>query len=507
MITATSNRRVVSTLALVVAVAIAFASASSAAITRRPSTASKGKKPMTAQAPLDRSRPPALPAAPKPSLPTIQSQTLSNGLVLDVVEMHKAPVVDVTLVIRAGSTRDPDDLPGLATFTAGMLDEGAGKRTSLEISEEIDFLGAEMSTSAGVEVAQINLHALKSSAAQALDVMADVALRPSFPDSEVARQRELRKTSLLQLRDQPTAMAPLAFNAVLYSGGHPYGRPASGTDASTERLTAASVTGFYARYYRPSNARILVVGDVTPAEARALIESRFGSWANAEVPVLANLASPTPMARAIYVVDKPGAAQSVIRIGNVGVPRSTTDYYAIQVMNTMLGGSFTSRLNQNLRETHGYTYGASSGFEMRRLAGPFRAAASVATGVTDSSVVEFMKELRHIRDTAPPAAEVAKTRQLLSLGLPGDFETSAAAAQRFADVLVNDLPADVWDHYVDGINAVTPADVQRVAKQTIDPDHFVMVVVGDRKEIEPGLKALNEGPVLTRDLWGNEVRP
>ena len=155
MITATSNRRVVLMLALLAVLAVAFASASSAAITRKHSTVSKGKKPMTAQAPLDRSRPPALPAAPKPSLPTIQSQTLSNGLVLDVVEMHKAPVVDVTLVIRAGSTRDPDDLPGLATFTAGMLDEGAGKRTALEISEEIDFLGAEMSTSAGVEVAQI----------------------------------------------------------------------------------------------------------------------------------------------------------------------------------------------------------------------------------------------------------------------------------------------------------------------------------------------------------------
>ncbi len=462
---------------------------------------------MPAQTPLDRSRPPLLPAAPKPALPQIQSQTLPNGLVLDVVEMHKAPIVDVTVMLRAGSTRDHAELPGLATFVAGMLDEGAGGRSSLEISEEIDYLGAELSAAAGVEIAQVHLHALKSTIEQALDVAADVALRPTFPDGEIARQRELRKTHLLQLRDQPTAIAPQAFNAVLYGDAHPYGRAASGTDASTELLTRANVAAFYAEYYRPSNARILVVGDVTPAEARALIEPRFGGWADAAVPALESPRPPAAAQRAIYIVDKPDAAQSVIRIGNVGVPRATPDYFAIQVMNTMLGGSFTSRLNQNLRETHGFTYGVSSGFEMRRLAGPFRATASVGTDVTDQAVVEFMRELTAIRDTAPDAPEVAKMRQLLALGLPGDFETSASAGQRFMDVLINDLPPDTWDRYVDGINAVTPADVQRVAKQYIDPDHFVVVVVGDRKAIEPGLKALDLGPVLVRDLWGNEVQP
>ena len=462
---------------------------------------------MSAQAPLDRSHPPKLAAVPKPALPRLQSQTLPNGLVLDVVELHKAPVVDVTVIVRAGASRDPEDLPGLATFTAGMLDEGAGKRSSLEIAEEIDYLGAELSANAGPEAAQINLHAPKSVLAEALDVLADVTLRPIFPDSEVARQRELRSTGLLQLRDQPAAIAPLAFNAVLFGNAHPYGRPVNGTDASTARLDAARVGEFYARYYRPGNARLLVVGDVTMDEARRLIEERFGGWAAGDVAALPVTPPPPASARAFYLVDKPGAAQSVIRIGNVGVPRSTPDYFAIQVLNTLLGGSFTSRLNQNLRETHGYTYGASSGYEMRRLAGPFRAAASVGTAVTDSAVVEFLKELRRIRETEVPAEELAKTRQLLSLGLPGDFETSAAVAQRFIDVLVNELPADSWDRYVDGVNAVTAADVQRVARSTIDPDHFAMVLVGDRSAIEAGLKALNEGPVLLRDLWGAELRP
>ena len=486
---------------------LALALAAGPATATPHSTPPKGAHTMPASTPLDRSRMPQLSPAPKPTLPALDRQTLANGLEVYVVPVHKAPVVDVTLIVRAGATRDPDDLPGLATFTAGMLDEGAGNRTALQIAEEIDYLGAEMSTNAGPEAAQINLHVPKRGLAEALDVFADVALRPTFPDSEVARQRELRKTGLLQLRDQPTSIAPLAFNAVLFGDAHPYGRPISGTDASTEKLDRARIADFYARHYRPGNARLLLVGDLTPAEARTLVEARFGGWAAAPVPALPTPAPPAPAPRAIAIVDKPGAPQSVIRIGNVGLPRSTPDYYAIQVLNTLLGGSFTSRLNQNLRETHGYTYGASSFFEMRRLAGPFRAGASVGTAVTDSAVVQFLLELRRVRDEPVPQGELAKTRQLLALGLTGDFETTASVAQRFIDVLVNDLPADTWNHYVDGVEAVTAADVQRVARATIDPDHFVVLIVGDRKAIEPGLAALHEGPVMSRDLWGAEVRP
>ena len=462
---------------------------------------------MSTQAKVDRNKPPKLPQATRPKLPKLQTQKLANGLELDVVEMHKAPVVDVTMILRAGASRDPADLPGLATFAAGMLDEGAGKRTALEIAEEIDYVGASLSTSAGPEMAQINLHAPKSGLPGALDVFADVILRPAFPDSEITRQRDLRKTGLIQLRDQPTMMAPLAFNAVLFGAAHPYGRPIGGHDASTTLLDRARISDFYKRFYRPRNARLLVVGDITPDEARTLVEARFGGWARGDVPAYPAATVPPAATRAFYLVDKPGAPQSVVRIGNVGVARSTPDYYPLEVLNTLLGGSFTSRLNQNLRETHGYTYGAGSGFDMRRMAGPFRASASVATGVTDSSVVQFLLELRRVRDEPVPQAELEKAQQLLTLGLPGEFETSANTAQQFVDLLANDLPADTWDHYVDGINTVTAADVGRVARQYIDPDHFVMVVVGDRKEIEPGLKALNEGPIQVRDLWGAEVRP
>jgi predicted Zn-dependent peptidase len=459
---------------------------------------------MTAAGPVDRTKKPELPPAPPLRLPQAQVQTLPNGLEIVVVEMHKAPVVDITVLVGAGAVRDPEDLPGLATFTANLLDEGAGARSALEIAEAVDFLGGTLTTSAGVEVAQVNLHVPRRHLAAALDLLADVTLRPTFPEEEIGRQKELRRTSLIQLRDQPNAIAPLAFNALLYPAGHPYGRPQSGNEASTEKLDRARVAGFYSSFYRPGNARVLVVGDVTPAEVATLFGQRFGAWEPAPVAAPPSPATPDAAPRAFYLVDKPGAAQSVIRIGHPGVTRSTPDYFALQVMNTILGGSFTSRLNQNLRETHGYTYGASSGFEMRRLAGPFRAAASVQTAKTDSSVIEFLKELRGIRDTQVPAGELEKAKAYLTLGMPGDFETTAGAAEKLVELMVNGLPLDSWEKYIPGIRAVTAEDVQRVARQHLDPDRFAIVVVGDRRQIEPGLAALNEGPIRLRDLWGAE---
>jgi predicted Zn-dependent peptidase len=454
---------------------------------------------------LDRSRPPALAPLKPLHLPAVQVQTLPNGLELAVVEMHKVPVVDVTLLVRAGAVRDPQDLPGLATFTANMLDEGAGARGALEIAEEVDHLGASLSTGAGLENASVRLHATRARLPQALDLMADVVLRPAFADSEIARQRELRRSALLQMRDQPTAIAPLAFQAIVY-GSHPYGHPQQGTDTSTVALARDPVERFYRTYYHPENARILVVGDLTPSEARRLVEARFGGWAKGDAPAAPVAELPQAAPRAIYLVDKPGAAQSVIRIGNLGAARSTPDYYALRVLNTILGGSFTSRLNQNLRETHGYTYGASSAFEMYRLAGPFRAAASVQTAKTDSALIEFFKELRRIRDHDVPPAELAKARAYITLGLPAEFETTQGAAGMFLDLLGYDLPLDTYDHFIPSLNAVTAADVRRVAERYIRPDDFVVVVVGDRGQIEAGIKALNEGPIELRDVWGQPVR-
>ncbi len=436
--------------------------------------------PVRLSAQVDRAKPPALPPPPALKLPAVQAATLANGLELQVVEMHKVPVVDLEVVLDAGAVRDPADLPGLATFTATMLQQGAGRRGALEIADEVALLGAQLGTGASLDVATVSLHVPKRRLEPALDLLADVLLRPTFPDSEVTRQRELRRAQIVQQADNPAAIASIAFPAIVYGRMHPYGRPLNGTEASTGALTRDRVAAFYRTYYRPNVARVLVVGDVTLAEVRT--------------------------ARAVYLIDKPGAAQSLIRIGHVGIARSSTDYFALQVLNTILGGAFTSRLNQNLRETHGYTYGAFSQFAAGRMAGPFVASASVVTAKTDSSLLEFLKELRRIRDEAVPEDEVAKAKAYITLGLPGDFETTAGAASRFRELLVYGLPRDYFEHYAERINAVTAADVQRVARQYIDPEHFDIVVVGDKAQIEAGIRALGEGSVLYRDMWGQELK-
>lgn len=456
---------------------------------------------------VDRTRPPTLGPAPALRVPPVQTVTLPNGLQLAVIEMHKVPVVEIQLIVDAGSVNDPADLPGLATFTANMLDEGAGRRTALEVAEEADFLGARMGTAAGADVANIFLHVPKRQLGPALDLMADVVLRPTFADSEITRQRDLRRTQILQQRDQPVAMAGLAFPAIVFGTRHAYGRAINGTEASTALLSRDRVNQFYQTHYRPGAAKLLVVGDITLAEAQQLVIARFGAWERGTTPAAVPVASAAaPTARTFYLVDKPGAAQSVIRIGNVGVPRSTADFFPLQVMNTILGGSFTSRLNQNLRETHGYTYGANSSFAMRRMAGPFQAGASVQSAKTDSALIEFLRELRRIRDEAVPQAELDKAKAYIALSLPGDFETTSGSAGQFSSLLTFGLPLDYYNSYVARINAVTAADVQRVARQYLDLDRFTIVVVGDRSQIEAGIRALNEGPISIRDLWGQEVR-
>ncbi len=460
---------------------------------------------LTAQA-VDRTRPPTLPPPPALKLPAVREATLPNGLELRVVEMHKVPVVDVQVVLDAGSVRDPADLAGLATFTATMLQQGAGKRGALEIADQAAFLGAQLNSFANLDVATVSVHVPKRRLEPALDLLADVLLRPTFPDSEVTRQRELRRAQIVQQGDNPVAIASIAFPAVVYGAAHPYGRPLAGTESSTGALSRDRVAEFYRAYYRPNAARILVVGDVTIAEARRLVFARLGAWERADVPAAAAAAPPPPVGRAVYLVDKPGAAQSVIRIGHVGIARSNPDYFALQVLNTILGGAFTSRLNQNLRETHGYTYGAFSQFSAGRLAGPFVASASVVTAKTDSSLIEFLKELRRVRDEPIPDAELAKAKSYITLGLPGEFETTASAAARFRELLVYGLPLDYYAHYIDRIDAVTAAEVQRVARRYIDPEHFDIVVVGDKGQIEAGIKALNEGPIVYRDMWGQEVK-
>ena len=457
---------------------------------------------LAAQAP-DRSRIP--PAGPPPpvQLPMIQKRQLSNGLPVWLVELHEVPVAQVNLVVLRGSADDPAGKFGVATLTAAMLQEGAGTRSSLDLADAVDFLGADLSSTAGFDSSAVRLHVPVARLADALPLMADVALRPTFPNDELERLRQERLTGILQARDNPATINATAFPRVLYGPSHRYGTPSNGTAATMKALTTADLRAFYSAAYQPANSSLLVVGDVTMATLLPLLEKNFGGWkaAGAGSPAATLPAPPQePAARTIYLVDKPGAPQSQIRIGWIGVPRSTPDYFPLQVMNTILGGSFASRLNMNLREKNGYTYGASSGFDMRASAGPFVATAGVQTDKTAEALREFFNELTGILQTVP-AEELARAKNYISLRYPSGFETTVDISRRLEDAIVYRLPDDYFTRYVANIEAVTAADVQRVAQKYVHPTRASVVVTGDRKAIEAGIAALKLGTlkVLTID--------
>jgi predicted Zn-dependent peptidase len=387
-----------------------------------------------------------------------------------------------------------------------MLQEGTTTRSALEIAAQEAMLGASVSSGGGWDASRVVLHAPTAQLDSALALFADVALSPSFPPEELERLRQQRLTNLLQLRDRAPAIADRAYASILYGADHPYGQPLGGTEAATEATTRADLERFYRTHYRPNNSTLIVVGDVQPADIEARIARLFGGWQRAEVPRTTYTTAPAATRTTVYLIDKPEAPQSSVRIGTIGVPRSTGDYFALQVMNTILGGSFTSRLNQNLRETKGYTYGANSGFDMRREAGPFTARAEVTGTKTDSSLIEFMKELRGILDTVPQS-EIEKAKRYLQLGLPADFETTTDIGFRLAPIATYGLPLDYYNSYVQRIEEVTQADLQRVARRYIDPSRLAIVIVGDRASVEPTIRALNLGPVTIRDLTGRDVIP
>jgi len=449
-----------------------------------------------AAAQVDRSSPPRPGPAPAVTLPAIQKQALSSGLAVWIVEQHEVPVAQVNLVVRAGSAADPAGKYGLASFTASLLDEGAGSRDALQIADAIDYLGAQLAVDAGIDGSSVRLHVPVARLADALPVMADVALRPTFAQPDIERIRAERLTEIQQARDDPAQIVRSAFPLVVFGPNHRYGTASVGTTATLKSFAAEDLRAFHAAHFRPDHAVLLVVGDVKPQAVLPLLEQAFGGWkAPGAAAAAATLAQPPQLrARKVVIVDKPGAAQSQIRIGWVGVPRSTPDYYVLEVLNTILGGSFTSRLNQNLREQHGYAYGAGSAFDMRRVAGSFFAAAGVQTDKTAESLTEFFKELSGMLQPIA-AEEVAKAKNYLALSYPRDFETTRDIAAQLTTAVLYDLPEDFFNTYVQRIQAVTPEQVQAAAKKYIQPDKFAVVVVGDRKTIEPAVRGLKLGPV------------
>src|SRR5688572_10194546 len=437
---------------------------------------------------FDRTRPPVLGAPPKVSLPPIVTRELPNGLKLLIVEHHELPLADFILLVGSGGTADPAGKMGVANLTAAMLREGTTTRQSLEIADQMAFLGVRLNSGSNWESSTLSLHTPTAQIDSALALFADIALRPSFPANEFDRIKQTRLTELLQIKDQGPAIANIAYPAIVYGSSHPYGARLLGTEETVKGLTVADLQSYYGANFRPNNSTLIVVGDVTPAQIEQKVNQFFGSWQRGNVTPVTYSDPPKAGPTTIYLIDKPGAAQTSFRIATVGVPRSTRDYLARTGMNTILGSSFTSRLNNNLRETKGYTYGARSQFDMRRSAGPFIASAEIVAAKTDSALIEFMKEMNAIR-RAVPAEELSKAKRYLQLALPADFETTQQIAGALVPVAMYGLPLDYYNNYVHNIEAITSADVERVARQYVNPGSLAVVIVGDRKSIEPTLKA------------------
>lgn len=441
---------------------------------------------------VDRSAPPKLPAISKMNLAPIQKFQLSNGLKVVLMEKHEVPLMQLNVLVRTGSVNDLENKIGLANLTLDMMDEGAAGKTSLELADAIDFLGARISTNAGLNYSQASLHIPLSKFDDALKILADIVLHPDFPVKELERKKKDRLTSLMQLHDQPTAIASAAFNQIVFGKTHPYGRMAG--ESAIKNFSVEDLKNFYEKFFKANNSIIIAVGDIKKDELKAKLEKAFGKWKKGEIKEEKVADVPQVSKRVVYLIDKPGAAQSVITIGRIGAARSTSDYFPITIMNTILGGSFSSRLNQNLREKNGYTYGARSGFSFRESAGPFTASASVQTEVTDKALTEFFNELNGISHPIPEE-DLSRGKNYVALSYPGNFQAVQEIAGQISEMMQFNLPENYFNDFIFNMLNVSGDAVQKAAKKYIVTDQMAIVVVGDRAKVEEGIKKLNLGEI------------
>ncbi|HQU81925.1 MAG TPA: pitrilysin family protein [Pyrinomonadaceae bacterium] len=438
-------------------------------------------------------------ADPKFNLPSIDKKKLSNGLNVWFVQQKELPIVSMNLVLNAGGAADPQDRAALSSFTASLLNSGTKTRSAVEIANQLQSIGANVNAGSGWDSANVSMQTLTRNLDKALDIYADVIKNPTFPADELENIRRRALVGFIQRKDNPNAISGVVYSKLLYGKDHPYGKSLTGSEDSVKALTKAEIEKFYATYYRPNNATLIVVGDADSKTLLPKLETAFADWKAAEVP---NMQTPNAAKfdkPGIYVVDKPGAAQSVVTIGQVGVSRENPDFFPLQVMNSILGGQFSARVNMNLREDKGYTYGARTAWSFRKGAGPFEASADVQTAVTKESVQEFMKELNGIRGAIPVTqAELDYNKQSLIRRYPAGFETVGQISGQLANLVTYGLPDSYFNDYIANIQKVTVEDVNRVANKYLTPDQMAILIVGDKSVIEPKLKEIQG--------WGNSIR-
>jgi zinc protease len=440
----------------------------------------------------------------KVTLPRPQQADLSNGVHLIVLEDHRAPFVTLQMIIEgAGGYYDPPSTPGLAGFTAALMREGTATKTSEQISEELDRLAATVGASAQISspFANVTGSGLSTNLDTVLALMADVLMHPAFPQAEVDRYKVRTRGALMQQRAQPNFLGQERFNKVVF-GDHPSSR-VSATPAALDALTHDALVEFHKAHYAPDHAVLAISGDITVAQAKAKAEAAFGSWPKAGAP-LAKVENPAPLdGSSISLVARPGSVQTTLFVGTQSIERTNPDYDALTVANRILGGP-DARLFDHLREQKGYTYNIGSFFSSGRTVGSWIASTDFRTEVTDAVLTDLLDEIRQMRDTPVPEKELSDHERALVAGFARQLESANAVLSDYIDLYQYKLPADYWDKYPERIQAVTAADVQRVAKKYWAADRLQIVAVGDAAKVEPPLKKL--GTVQAFDAEGKPIK-
>ena len=462
-------------------------------------------QPLTAQK-LDRDKAPTVGKSPSLKVPTWTKTKLANGAELIVVEKHDLPLVAMNIdFIGGASNYEAADKLGVATLSAQMLSEGTKSKTADQLSDAQQLLGTAIFANVGGESGTIRFTSLKDKFEPAMTLLADMLLESTFPDSALERNRARALVGLTLAKDQPNTIAANVFSKVVYGDEHPYGRVVS--EKTVKAITRADVMSFANAYFRPGRAVITLSGDIDAKTARRVVEKTLAAWpAGGERPTFAYGPVPAPKARTIYLIDKPKAAQSVFALGEPGPARSTPDFYALQVMNHLLGGMFQSRLNHDIREVKGYSYGVRSSFAYGRGPGAFNAGGGIVSAKSDSALIGFMTHFKGVQGDIPfTDDEITQGKESLIQSLPSRFSTVNGIATAVSSLYTQDLPENYFKEFADRINAVKRDDLVRVAKKYIDIDHLNMVIVGDRATIEAPLRATGIAPIQVLDVEGRPI--
>jgi zinc protease len=446
----------------------------------------------------DRTRLPDLGPERSFVFPQIHRTALDNGVRVWTVEHRQVPLIAVLALVPVGAASDPVRQPGLAAITGDMLDEGCGDRSALEVHEALGRIGAQLDLDVGHDATVIGLTTLERYLDRGLELLRDMLVRPRFEQREFDRVRDLRLNRLLQLKDVPPALADRAFTQLLYRN-HPYGHLPIGSEGSLRSMMIRDITQFHRRAFGPSHLTVIAVGDASHDSLAAAVRRAFQGWSGdgtEAIPDPDTFAAPAPPASRLALVHRAGAAQSELRLGQVALARRSPDYHAALVANMVLGGQFVSRINMNLREDKGYTYGARTAFEFRRAPGPFVLQASVQPDATAEALREALGEIRAIRGDRPVTREELELgRASLTRGYPRNFETADQVARAAAQLALYGLPDDYFSTFVPKVLALTEADVTAVAAKHLDPSRMISVIVGDREKLSGPLRDLGLGEV------------